>query len=110
MLCRRAARVAPRIAASPRPPSDAAALRGAARGRRALERMVKHVRVTRERVVYGRALAREAFIVDAGAATGPAPAAATEQRRGERRGRRGVADPHLAETDEIGLRRHGVVA
>ena len=74
------------------------------------ERIVEHGGVARERAVDGRALAREAFIVDAGAAAGPAPAAAAEQRRGDRRRRRGVADAHLAEAEEIGLRRHGIVA
>ena len=56
------------------------------------------------------ALAGEAMIVDAGAAPGPALAAAAEQARGESRCRRGVADSHLAETNEIGLRRHRVEA
>ena len=56
------------------------------------------------------ALARQAVVVDAGAAAGPARAAAAEQRRGDRRRGGGVADAHLAEADEIGLRRHGVVA
>ena len=49
-------------------------------------------------------------IVDAGAAAGPARAAAAEQRRRDRRGRRGVADAHFAEADEVGFRRHRVVA
>ena len=48
------------------------------------------------------ALAGEPRIVKAGAAPGPALAAAAEQRSGKRRGRGGVADAHLAEAEKIG--------
>ena len=66
--------------------------------------------MTRERAVDDGALARQAVFVDAGAAAGPARAAAAEQSRGDGGGRRGVADAHLAEADEIALRRHRLVS
>ena len=100
MLCRRAAK---------RRAENGGELAAAER-RRDPERIVEHGGVTGERAVDDRALAREAFVVDAGAAAGPARAAAAEQRRRDGRRRRGVADAHLAEADEIGLRRHGIVA
>ena len=49
-------------------------------------------------------------IVDAGAAAGPALAAAAEQGGRDRRGRGGVADAHFAETEEIALRLDGIIA
>ena len=49
-------------------------------------------------------------LVDAGAAAGPARAAAAEQSRRDRRRRGGIADAHLAETDEIAVRRHRLIA
>ena len=52
----------------------------------------------------------EPRIVKAGAAPGPALAAAAEQSRGKRRGRGGVADAHLAEAEKIGACRHRIVA
>ena len=42
--------------------------------------------------------------------TGKAPAAAAEQRRGNGRGRRGIADAHLAQDNEIGFGRERVIA
>ena len=66
--------------------------------------------MTVERAVDHGALAREAVVVDAGAAAGPARAAAAEQGRRERGGRGGVADAHLAEADQIAVRRHRVIA
>ena len=56
------------------------------------------------------ALSGKAVVVYAGAAAGPARAAAAEGRRRQRRGRRGVADAHFAEADQIAVRRHGVMA
>ena len=78
----------------------AAAERGGER-----ERIVAQRRVAGERRIDDGALAREPGVVDAGAAAGPARAAAAEQRGRERGRRRGVADAHLAEADEIGRRR-----
>ncbi len=49
-------------------------------------------------------------LVDAGAAAGPARAAAAEQGRRDRRRRRGIADAHLAQADEIALRRDRFVS
>ena len=66
--------------------------------------------VAGEACVDHRALPRQAGIVEAGAAPGPALAAAAEQRSGKSRRSRGVADAHLAEADEIGACRHGIVA
>ena len=74
------------------------------------QRIVEHGGMAGERAVDDRALAREAFIIDAGAAAGPARAAAAEQRRRDRRRRRGIADAHLAQADQIALRRDRVVA
>ena len=82
----------------------------AAQRRRDPQRIVEHRGVARERAVDHGLLAGEAGLVDAGAAAGPARAAAAEQRRRDRRRRGGVADAHLAETDEVGLRRDRVVA
>src|SRR5690349_16482946 len=76
----------------------------AAERRRDLERVVEQGGVMRQRTVDGRALAREAFVIDTSAAAGPAPATAAEKRRRERSRRRGIADAHFAEADEIGLR------
>ena len=85
-----------------------------ARGRRsamaACKRVGVCVLVALEPCVDRLALSRQAGIVEAGAAPGPALAAAAEQRRGKRRGRGGVADAHLAEADEIGVWRHRVEA
>ncbi len=99
MRWRRAASVAPRMAASSRPPKR----RGDG------ERIVERSDMARERGIDHRALARQAVLVDAGAAAGPARAAATEQSRRNSGRRRGVADAHFAEADEIAVRRHGVV-
>jgi hypothetical protein len=52
----------------------------------------------------------EALIVEAGAVTGKARAATAEQRRRNGRGRRGIADAHLAQDNEIGFGRESVVA
>ena len=56
-----------------------------------------------ERAVDDVALSRQAVVVDAGAAAGPACAAAAEQGGCDRGRRRGVADAHFAEADEIAL-------
>ena len=74
------------------------------------ERIVQQPGMTRERRIDDGALARQAVLVDAGAAAGPARAAAAEQGRRDGRGRRGVADAHFAEADEIAVRRDRVVA
>ena len=63
--------------------------------------------MTREGAVYGRALAGKAFVVDAGAAAGPGRRTAAEQRRAQRGCRRGVADAHLADCEQIVIRLHG---
>ena len=55
-------------------------------------------------------LARQTLIVDAGAAARPARATAAEQGRRDRRRRRGIADAHLAQADEIALRRDRLVS
>ena len=83
----------------------------AAERRRDPQRIVEHGGVARERAARWR---RACASRPASSTPVPRPAqrsaAAAEQRRGDRRRRRGVADAHLAEADEIGLRRHGVVA
>src|SRR6476619_2468517 len=56
------------------------------------------------------AFSRHACIVEASAAPCPTLAATAEQRRGKRRCRRGVADAHLAEANEISACRHRVVS
>ena len=66
--------------------------------------------MTSEACVDDLALSRQAGVVKAGAAPGPAFAAAAEQRSGKSRRSGGVADPHLAEADEIGACRHRIVA
>ena len=63
-----------------------------------------------ERGIDHRALALKAVLVDAGAVTGKARAAAAEQSRRDRRGRSGVADAHLAQHHEIGLGRERLIA
>ena len=100
MRCRRAAKVAPRMAASSRPPSAAAIASGSS----------SNAAWRSSAAVDDGALARQAFFVDAGAAAGPARAAAAEQGRGDRRRRRGIADAHLAQADQIALRRYGLVS
>ena len=77
------------MAASSRPPKAAAIA----------ERIVQHAGVPRERAVDDAALARQAVFIDAGAAAGPARAAAAEQCRGDGRRRRGIADAHLAQAE-----------
>ncbi len=74
------------------------------------QRVVQHRRMGRECLIDHGALVRETRIINAGAAAGPTYPSATKQRRRDRRRRRGVADPHLAETQKIGLRTHGVIA
>ena len=66
--------------------------------------------MARDRPVDHGALARQAVFIDAGAAAGPTRAAAAEQSRGDGRRRRGVADAHFAEANQIAVRRHCVVA
>ena len=97
----RAASVAPMIAASSRPPSAAGDLQ------RIGERCAMcsaRPRLDRRR------LALQPGIVDAGAAPDPARRHAAEQRRGDRRRRRGVADAHLAEAEQVGVLVDRVVA
>ena len=48
-------------------------------------------------------------VIDAGAATGPALTAAAKQRGGNGGRRRGIADPHFAETHEIAVGGDGVM-
>ena len=62
--------------------------------------------MTGQRLVDRPLLEREAPIVHAGAAASPTDSAAAEQGRRHRRGRRGVADAHLAETKQIDAARH----
>ena len=100
MPWRRAASVAPRMAASSRPPSAMAARSGSDS---ALSWRASPASIA------ARFRARP-VIVEPGAAPGPALAAAAEERRGQRRRRRGVADSHFAEADEVGRRRHGIGA
>ncbi len=88
------------MAASSRPPRAAAARSGSP----------STPACSAQRAIDDGALARKALLVDASAATGKARTAAAEQRRRERCGRSRVADAHLAEPDEIGVLRHGVVA
>src|ERR1700681_1523525 len=91
MFCRRAASVAPRMAASSRQP------------------IVQDRGVAGERLIDDRSLFLQAVVVYAGAAAGPAHATAAEQGRGQRRRSGGVADAHLAEDDEI-ARRNRIVS
>ena len=88
---------------------DGGELAAAERGGDA-ERIVEEAGVTVERAVDDVALARKPVVVDAGAAAGPARAAAAEQSGGNRGGRRGVADAHFAQADQIAVGRDGVVA
>ena len=85
-----------------RSPEDRGELPPAERHRRA-QRIATHAGVARERGIDHGALANKAGIVDAGAAPGPARTVAAEQRRGEAGGGGGVADPHLAQCDEIAV-------
>ena len=75
-----------------------------------LQRIAEDRAMTRQSSINRGALAGESLIVDAGAAARPARPAAAEQRSRDGRRRRGVADAHLAETDEVGIGRHGVVS
>jgi len=59
-----------------------------------------------ERGIDRRALARQSGIVDAGAAAGPARSPAAKQCRAQRRRRGGVGDAHLADREQIAVRRH----
>src|SRR5919201_135746 len=83
----------------------APAERGCAR-----QRIVEQRRMAGEARVDRGLLSRQALIVDTGAATRPARAAAAEQRRRDGRRSRGIADPHLTEADEVRAGRDGVVA
>ena len=69
------------------------------------QRIVEDRAMPGERAVDRVALALQPARVDAGAVTGKARAAAAEQGRGDGRRRRRVADPHLAQDHEIGVRR-----
>ncbi len=96
----RAASVAPRMAASSRPPSAAATSSGSPIMPACRASALSIAACLRERP----------SIVDAGAAAGPLRAVAAEQSGRERRGSGGVADPHLAEANQIGVRPHRAVA
>ena len=63
-----------------------------------------------ERAVDRLALSFQSALVDAGAVTGKARTAAAEQGGGDGRSRRGVADPHFAQDDEIGFGRERVIS
>ncbi len=63
-----------------------------------------------ERGIDRPALAREALVIDAGAAAGPALAAAAEQGGGDGGGGGRVADAHFAETDEVRVGRDRGIA
>ena len=76
------------------------------RWRGASERIGKRRRVARQCAIDHGAFAREACVVDSGAAAGPPLAAPAEQCRGKRGGGGGVADSHFAQADEIGSRCH----
>lgn len=78
--------------------------------RRQPARIAVRARMSRKRAIDHRPLAREALLVEAGPAAGKALGAAAEQRGRQRRGARGVADAHFAETDEIGVGGHRRVA
>ncbi len=73
------------------------------------QRIVERRDMARQRGIDHGALARQAVFIDAGAAAGPARTAAAEQSRRDRGRRRGIADAHFAEADEIAIRRHGVI-
>ena len=96
----RAASVAPKMAASSRPPSAAATP----------QRVGEGGGVALQAGFDGDDLALQAGIVDAGAAPGPFFRAAAEQRGRNRGRRRGVADAHFAEADQVEVLRHRVVA
>ena len=66
--------------------------------------------MARERGIDHRALARQAVFVDAGAAAGPARAAAAEKGGGDGGSRRGVADTHFTEANQIAVRINRAVA
>ena len=101
MPCWRAASVAPKIAASSRPPTRGSDLQRIGK-RRAMMRSSAGV----DR----RGLALQAGIVDAGAAPDPVAACAAEQCRRDRCRRRGVADAHLAEAEQVGILGDRVIA
>ena len=82
----------------------------AAEGRGDAQRIVEDAGMAGERAVDHVALPREAPIVDAGAAAGPALAAAAKQRGRDRRCRGRVADAHFAEADESLAGGHRVIA
>ena len=67
-----------------------------------LERVVEMPGMARERRLHGSDLAREAVVVDAGAAPDPVRGLAAVKRGVDRRRDRGVADAHLADAEEIG--------
>ena len=58
-----------------------------------------------DRFLHGGALAGEALVVDAGATADPGGRLATGERGGDRRRRRGVADAHLAEHEQVAVER-----
>ena len=74
------------------------------------QRIGEHAGVMHERAVDGIGLAGQAGIVDARAAPDPVGTPAAEERGIERGGHRGIADPHLADAEEVGAARHGLHA
>ena len=85
-----------------RRPQDGGEL-AAAQRRRDHQRVVEQRSMAVERGIDDGLLADETRMIDAGAAAGPAGAAAAEQRRRDGGRRRGIADAHLAEADQIGI-------
>ena len=109
--CRRSRRAAPARSCGGRRASRRGSRR--VRGRRARRQPSADRRARRRGAsgpLDGRRLALQAGIVDAGAAPDPAGRVAAEQRRRDGGGRRGVADAHLAEAEQVGVARHRVVA
>ena len=94
MPCLRAASAAPKIAASSRPPTR----------RQRCQRIGKCRAMMLDARIDHRRLARQPGIVDAGAAADPVGAGAAEQCCGDRCCGRGVADAHLAEAKQVGIR------
>ena len=56
-----------------------------------------------DRFLHGELLAGESGVVDAGAAADPHGRLAAGERRGDRRGSGGVADPEFAEHQQVGV-------
>ena len=74
------------------------------------QRIAEHRVMTSERSVDGITLAHQPGRIDAGAVTGETRAATAEQRGGDGRSGRGIADAHFTQNDEIGVGRNCVIA